>query len=128
MENERIFFDHLIQSLQLLAAEYSVQIEVLPDFVHKPDEVASTFYECFLLTDQIVEANLITMDQFKLLSDIDEKLTIMSKEKKYWTLESLRCDPEWEELRILSKNILAALRITQEIPNIDWISYVKGKD
>jgi hypothetical protein len=126
MGNEIIFFDNLIQSLQLLSAAYSVQTDVLPDYVDKPDEVALTFYDCFLLADQILEANLITMDQYKLLEDIDRKLAMMSSVKKYWTLESLSQDPEWQELRLLAKNILTMLRVTQERPNLDWISFTKG--
>jgi hypothetical protein len=127
MEDESHFLYHLIQSLQLVAAEYSVQISALPDFVVKTDEIALTYYDCFLLADQILEANLITKKQYESLSEINRRMSLMSKKKKYWTLKSLKHDPEWEELRSLAKDVLKGLGIPQDIPILDWIFFVKGK-
>ena len=63
MPDEKLFFEMLIEALRLVASEAEIQIEVLPEWVHIPDEVALTFDECYVLFDQVVEAGLVNIEQ-----------------------------------------------------------------
>ena len=63
MPDEKLFFEMLIEALRLVASEAEIQIEVLPEWVHIPDEVALTFDEFYVLFDQVVEAGLLNIEQ-----------------------------------------------------------------
>jgi hypothetical protein len=56
---EARFREMLIESVQLLAADFDAQVAALPAFVVVADEVALTFDDCYQLLDQIVAAGLL---------------------------------------------------------------------
>lgn len=58
-----ISLNKVIQSVQLLTADYEQQVSALPDFVHVTDEIASTFEETYALVDDLVNEELITSEQ-----------------------------------------------------------------
>jgi hypothetical protein len=67
------YLTQLIQATQLLAADYETQHNQLPDFVHLPDELALIYEDAILLLDQIIQAELITLEQAMLFREIDNR-------------------------------------------------------
>ena len=121
-------FRCLVQSLQLLASDYDEQISSLPDFVVVADEVALVFGDEYVLTDGLLEHGLITESQKGKLSSLDSQLSEMSDDKTLWSRDALRESMRWKEIRRFSKEILASFGIKKEIPNLSWITYIKGKN
>ena len=125
---DKNIFEKLIQSLQLLAADYNVQKESLPDFVHVPDEVILTFNEAFMCIDQLFDDNLITKKQKDELSKLDRFLSKFDKFGAYPSaLKSLESSQEWKDIRKKSLEILKSLGYKKEKPNLFWVQYVEGK-
>ncbi len=77
-KKEELFFEQLIQSLQLLAAEYDTQVKSLPDFVHVPDELVLIYDDCFRIVDQLIDAGLVNKQQSAKLKELDKILDKMS--------------------------------------------------
>lgn len=119
--DERFF--RLVQSLLLLAADYSIQIGQFPVNVHIPDEIVSVFDECLLLTKTLNfrDSNL----DKSLVNELSAEIDKMSKVDGLWTLESLNNDPAWERIRTISRKILSDASIKQGNPNLDWITFVR---
>lgn len=120
-----INLDKVIQSLQLLAADYEQQVSALPDFVHVTDEIASTFEETYALVDDLVNEGLITSEQRAGLRRMDALLESMSGEEKgFWNLESLRTAEQWKQVRLLAEDILASFQRTKQVPDLFWEQYI----
>jgi hypothetical protein len=120
------FFHQLVESLQLLSADYSTQVGTLPKFVVVPDEIALTFHESVLLLDQISHEGFLTDEAVRRLVEIDDKFNEMSEEGDFWSLESLQHHPEWNNIRIMAKEILRSLGVPPAKPDLDWITFVGG--
>jgi hypothetical protein len=67
MSDVNRFFHQLVESLQLLSADYSTQVDALPKFIVVPDEIALIFHECVLLLDQISEASFLKEEEVRQL-------------------------------------------------------------
>lgn len=121
-------FENLIQSIQLLAADYKTQISSLPKFVHVPDELALLYNDYFLLSNQFLNERLITKQQLKNLKELDKTLDKMSGKKnaKLWTLEALKESQEWKNIRNLASKLLKDFGKRKEKPKINPKTYVKG--
>jgi hypothetical protein len=120
------FFHQLVESLQLLSADYSTQVDALPKFVVIPDEIALIYHECVLLLDQISEAGFLKEEEVRQLVEIDDKFNEMNTEADFWSLESLQHHPEWNKIRMVAKKILRSLGVPQAKPDLDWITFVGG--
>lgn len=123
--NVGMFSERLIQSLQLLAADSNTQIDAFPDYVHIPDELALTYHDCFLLTDQIAEVGLLNRAQVAKQREIDDVLSRMSDTEELWTLGALRDSYDWMHVRRMATDALALLGRRKQQPQIDWIEYVR---
>jgi hypothetical protein len=121
-------YETLVQSLRLLAAEYTVQVGALPDFVHVPDEIASTYSESFLLAEVIQDAGLINQEQLTRLRELDEVLACMSEDETLWTHEALKHGADWSAVRTRASDLLTLLSEQQRIPELSWLTYVPGQD
>jgi hypothetical protein len=118
----------LVQSLRLLAAEYTVQVDALPDFVHVPDEIASTYSESFLLAEAIQDAGLINQEQLAQLRELDDLLACMSEDETLWTHEALKHGEDWSAVRTRASDLLALFSEQQRTPELSWLTYVPGQD
>ncbi len=114
----------LVQSLQLLAAEYEEQMNALPEFVDIPDEIALTFSEVYLLVENLDKDGLMTTSQKTELAHVDGVLEQMSKKEDAWTLNALKTSSEWEDMRLLSSNALKDFGIPKQSPDLFWLQYV----
>ncbi len=126
MADEREHLVMLIETIKLLAADYETQVKQFPSFVLIPDEIASTYYDCFLLAPQIAEAGLIDEYQLERLTQIDRTLEEMTEDKEhsYWTLDALRTEPKWESIRSAANDLLALFGQPYQPPNLYWIQYI----
>jgi hypothetical protein len=125
MTDAPTFLRMLIESVRLLAADHETQIKQLPDFVHVPDEIALTYHDCFLLAPQIKEAGLITAEQFAKLAKLDKMLEDMSEDKRLWTLDALSAEEQWQQIRIVARDVLESFDATMQPPNLFWINYIR---
>jgi hypothetical protein len=126
MSDTNRFFHQLVESIQLLAADYSTQVDALPKYVVVPDEIALIYHECVLLLDQISEAGFLKEEVARQIVELDDKFNKMNLEANFWSLESLQRHPEWNKIRMVAKNILRSLGVPQSKPDLDWITLVDG--
>jgi hypothetical protein len=124
---DTLLLNMLIQSLQLLAAPYEVQVQSLPAFVHIPDEVALTFDDVSLLVEQQDTEGLLPPEQKLQLDQLDHVLDTMSKDTGLWELDALERSAQWEEVRRLAGHILDALHEAKQLWRLFWLQYVPGK-
>src|SRR5688572_29949129 len=99
----------LVEAVQLVAAASEVQLAVLPDGVCKPDEIALTFDDCFLLVPDLVASGLVSAQAQGCLAGIDalfSRLTDIGP--AMWSEATVRQRPEWSELRARAAEALAA--------------------
>jgi hypothetical protein len=126
MADEREHLVMLIETIKLLAADYETQVKQFPPFVLIPDEIALTYYDCFLLAQQIAEGGLIDEHQLERLTQIDRLLEEMTEDREhnYWTLDALRTESKWESIRSAANDLLALFGQTYQPPNLYWIQYI----
>lgn len=128
MSNDKvIFLKMLVESLQLLAAPAEQQIAAFPPFVHIPDEIALTFHDAFLLTDNLVDAGLITPLQRAEVERLDRIFDQMTDDKSLWTIEMVGSAPQWKQVRTMAKDILFIFNEEPKSPELFWIQYVPGQ-
>lgn len=119
------YYRMLLESIQLLASDYETQVRSLPDYVHVPDEIALTYYDCLLLLEQIEEAGLVTEEQVYRMKAVDMLLSSISGQENahLWTRDALKNDQVWEQVRNGARQILDILGERQQPPNLFWIQY-----
>lgn len=127
MTSNHKLLDRLIQSVQLLAANYETQKEVLPDFVVIADEVALTFDECLPFVAMLTQEGLLNKNQLAKIKDIETELHQMSKRKELWTDLALKNNQHWEHIRMQAKELLVLLNEQQSSPDLYWSTYVRGR-
>ena len=118
----------LVQSLQLLAADYEQQVKAFPEYVHVPDEIALTFDDTYALVESLEPEGLLTPAQDDTLKQIDTLLEKMSQDENMWTCEALRTSYKWVEARKLAKQALNAFDMPQQNPNLFWLHYVPDQE
>lgn len=117
--------NRLIESVELLAAEFDVQRKALPAFVLVPDEVALTFDGAMATFDQIRDAGLLTSTQIELLNRIATILDTMSEtgHESFWTPDAMKYDPTWNKIRTLARKALRLLDQQVRDPDLGWMHY-----
>jgi hypothetical protein len=125
----REHLNHLIESVELLAADFDVQRKALPTFVLVPDEIALTFDSAMAVIDEIRDAGLLTNTQVELLNRINTILDSMSGtgHESFWTPEVMQHDPAWNKVRSLARKALHSLDQQIRKPDLGWIHYVPSR-
>ena len=113
----------IIESVKLMAADYEIQIQQFPDFVHIPDEIALTFNECILFVEQVCNVGLINDSQIAELRKLDSIFDVLDRDAKNYTLDALESGSQWQEIRSISRDILESFGAKFEPPNLFWVSY-----
>lgn len=119
-------FEMLIESIQLLAADYDIQIKVLPNFVHVTDEIALIFDDITPFFDTFFEDNLINMEIRGELDNLNRLLEQMSSKKELWNLTSLKVADEWQNIRSIAVRILKMFGKEKQVPNLFWLQFIPG--
>lgn len=124
LDSAKYWHKELIESLRLIASEYDVQKESLPDFIHLPDEILNAIViESF---PNMLEHKLISEEQFQELMKLHAFLDEMKLPDEYdELLESLRSGKQFQNLRIRASKILNSLGFELTNPAIGAV-YVKG--
>ena len=121
---ENAIYKQLIQSLNLAASPASIQISSLPNFVHVPEEVALIYNDSYLMIPQL--SDTLSESVIKMLNELDLLFEKMSNNKSLWTIECLKHDIDWENIRRLSMLILVELGESYTEPNIEGFSWING--
>ena len=106
----------LKHSLQLLASPATTQLNLLPDFVCKGDELALEFDHWRLVTlDNYTEE--LTAAQISALDCLNHALSqLTAKGDQYWTETSVLTSEEWTVIRGLAANALKVFCWPNEPP------------
>ena len=122
------FLETLIEALNILAADYLVQMEAFPDFVFLPDEVISIFSEAYLLFPQIIESELVNECQISSVENVKIFIGQMGdkSEQDIWSMEAMKIHPDWKMLRSFAKDALVTFGKMPELPDLRWITYIRG--
>lgn len=125
---EQIYFIELykkiIESLKLVASPAKEQINLFPDYVCIPDEIALTFDEIISYAKILVENNFITIDQYSLLEHLNHLFE--NFQKVDWTIESMYNSKKWMQTRQEAIIILKKFGESYSNPDIFWINYIKN--
>lgn len=118
--------ERLKHSVQLLASAPEVQLQLLPPFVCKADELALEFDHWWEVTRNRYGADL-GPDQQSSLRALDEKLAWLTKRgKEEWTDHAVRESHEWQEIRSLAARVLNTFGWPMETPPSHADEYVPG--
>jgi hypothetical protein len=113
---EMAILKRLKHSLQLLALPPEKQLDLLPPFVCKGDELALEFDHWREVTFRNYRGQL-SVDQISALVELDEKLNWLTKSgAQHWTDEAVRTSSEWQDVRNLAAKALQAFSWPAETP------------
>jgi len=112
MDIEKIMqlYDRLIENIEQFSLDPEMQIKKLRGTA-VADEIALDFSnigKCY--AQKLLQEQWLTEKQYKMIEVIDEKLSIMSKNKQLWSEEALLEAEEWRECRKMGKEILNTLQ------------------
>ncbi|MEO8275762.1 MAG: hypothetical protein ABI639_06050 [Thermoanaerobaculia bacterium] len=126
LPDSRAQLDIIVAALQALAAEPEVQVDLFPDFVVVPDELASTYSDAYGMVDKLFREGLVSPAQANALASVEAVLERMSQggDKGLWTVEGLRLRDEWRVVRSKALSALQELDIPPEAPSLAGTSYV----
>ena len=109
-------FERLKHSVQLLAMPAEIQLNLLPSFVCKADELALEFDHWREVSFHNYR-NEFSAEQLSAMIELNGKLDwLTANGKHHWTEEAVRMSPEWEDVRHLAAQVLKAFSWTTEIP------------
>jgi hypothetical protein len=120
-------FERLKYSIQRLACPAEVQLNLLPSFVCRPDELALDFDQWRLAAVSNFRSEL-TAGQLLCLDAIDgtlSELTNMGPE--HWTDDAVRRSNEWRRIRALAASALLSFGWTTEVPPGHADEYVRAE-
>ena len=124
MDSKDIYVE-LVQILKLIALSPEKQIQILPDFVDVPDEIALAYDDIYLMIPQIVKEKVISIRIHKLLEDLNQLFNDMSGNTFFWSMEYFKNGESWKNIRQLASSILEKLDEANDIPNVGFIQWVK---
>jgi hypothetical protein len=123
--NREAILERLKHSLQLLACPADVQLNLLPDFVCKADELALGFdHWC----GSILGLSGLTTEQTHSLASLNQQLdAITGLGANKWTDDAVHVAAEWQAIRGLAAQALKAFGWTIETPPSYAHEFVPGK-
>lgn len=104
--------------LQALALPAEVQLNLLPDFVCKGDELAIDYsHWCLVLLSN--DSGQLTELQIALLTQLDNYFDKMSQlhDESLWTDEAIKIMPEWAKIREMATGLLNSFQWPIEVPD-----------
>lgn len=121
-------FERLKHSIQLLACSPEIQLQMLPQFVCKPDELALDFDHWRHVALDNFRSDL-THEQLSYLDAIDAslvELTRMSSES--WSEDAVRESGEWNAVRALAVAALESFGWPLKAPPSHANEFIGGPD
>jgi hypothetical protein len=119
-------FERLKHSIQVLACPSEIQLNMLPRFVCKADEVALDFdlWREVVLSNFRSELSTDQMSCLERLNRILSQLTGLGRE--CWTEEAVRQSGEWKQVRTLAAVALDSFGWSLEAPPSHADEFVGG--
>ncbi|WP_459480879.1 hypothetical protein [Clostridium saccharoperbutylacetonicum] len=109
------FYKQMINAVELIKSDADIQINKLKGCC-VTDEIALIFYNDVTHKAQILlDENLINKIQFDLITNINDKLEKMSKNKELWSDNELKSNEEWNECRKKGLELLSSLENSNTI-------------
>ena len=107
----------LRQTTTALAQPAEAQLQSLPDFVCKSDELALDFAASWQTARDCLELTF-SSTQRRALNELDEALALMSgpENAELWTDEALKVSPEWDRVRSLATAALQSIGMPGPVP------------
>lgn len=125
MDIDQYLYDQLIDALRLAAAPVEVQQDVLPDFVHVPDEVLLAFEPSSI--PQLESSGRLSSKLAKRLRDYDAYLETYTASESYEDQMRDLADGGWfAKLRLLARELLSELNEGYQAPKLEGVHYVPG--
>lgn len=116
-------YERLKWALQALVQPSAVQLQLYPEFVCVPDELALDFDEALRCIDQPD----LSREQWRGLAAVHALLESMSgPDKPFWTAEALSTMPEWRQVRALARECLLVFDWPLDAPPWGRAIYVFG--
>jgi hypothetical protein len=108
----------ILEDLQALATDAETLIKAFPPMIPAADEVANEFDDHLYFAERLVDEGLITREMMEHVRAVDRFLSEMSDrhDDSLWTDEALRTRKEWDEVRRLAREALAAMGCELEPP------------
>jgi hypothetical protein len=127
-ENKTAIFTRLKHSLQLLAIPAEQQLDLLPDFVLKGDELALEFDHWYIVSIGNYGEEF-TAAQKEAMKAIIELLDKMSGQKnsELWTERAIQEDEKWGQIRLLAKKALDEFGWSVKTPPSYGHEYIPGR-
>jgi hypothetical protein len=105
-------FRRLKRTLEALAARHTAEPSLFPDAVVRPDELALNFENCAAAVRARDDVE-VSPPQVSALAALDDQFATMSRlaaevDADVWSEEALRTDENWEQVRRLAGEALAA--------------------
>ena len=122
-ETELQVLEHLKWSLQALAQPGGVQVALFPPFVCVAEELALDLQNWLLVTRS---QNLrVHPDALSAIAAIDQQLVKLSgkSNQDFWTIEALKSDLRWENVRQDARTALSVAGWENTAPPYDRSSY-----
>ncbi len=110
-EHGKTFLKKLIEDLQLLAADADVQIKKVGNRL-PGKQILEAGYSCdhdLGYTSFLVSWKLITKEQDLAISAVNESVQFLRAAKSKHSADGVKTDPDWQELRLASRDALKAL-------------------
>jgi hypothetical protein len=109
-------FERLKHSVQLLASSPEVQLQLLPAYVCKADELVLGFDHWREVALHNYRGEL-SADELAALTALDEKLNwLTANGREHWSDEAVRTSPEWQNIRYLATRVLEIFGWPLETP------------
>jgi hypothetical protein len=119
-------FEQLRRSIQLLACPPEIQLNLLPNFVCKADELALDFGHWRLVAVSNFRSEL-TADQLSCLDAIDSSLSELTRMgSESWTEDAVRESGEWKAVRTLAAAALESFGWPLKMPPSQADEFVGG--
>ena len=118
---EENYSQRLKEVLFLLASPVSVQINVFPQFVHIPDEIVSETSDAIEFATN--ELSIQDSSILATLRKIDEVFDAMGGDINNWTVENIKVNPIWQNVRLLAQEEIDRQQLSYKKPELFWLSY-----
>lgn len=118
-------YARVVDGLRLAATDFQVQTEVLPGFVHLPDEIVNAVEPVYF--DQLLVHGLISQRQLEALREFGQYLDTAEAYENYDEAVAALEDGKWfEELRARARATLRQLGEEVVRPTLEGVKYVPG--
>jgi hypothetical protein len=120
-------YQSLVESLRLVSASSTDQLQVLPCYVVATEEIVCIFSDSMLLLPQLERAGLVQPEGIYALRRVEEWVDSMPNDGSLTEASTLATHEFGERGRQLATEALKALGEEIRKPALTWMAWVPGK-